>query len=193
MTDLSRPVAAGLKRIESNQDRAVELLATKGFSDVGLREMTASLEVTAGAFYHHFSGKDEYFSFLIEAHYADFLMTVMRSNRTVHRISAAIDAILRLQARRPWYFKLAAREADRLLQLPGASEVMLLRQKINRSLLKALGDPEVQGDPGSACLNLLEHLLIWTADSHLPPREHRAVVERVLIAGIMPSAMTSGT
>ncbi|WP_157160466.1 TetR/AcrR family transcriptional regulator [Pseudomonas brassicacearum] len=193
MTDSSRPVAAGLKRIESNQDHAVELLATRGFSDVGLREMTASLDVTAGAFYHHFAGKDEYFSFLMEAHYADFLMAVMRSKKTAHRLAAAIDAILRLQTHRPWYFKLAAREADRLKQLPGACEIMLLRQKINRSLLKAMGDPEAQGDPGNACLDLLEHLLIWTADSHLPTRERRVVVERVLIAGIIPSAMTTGT
>lgn len=189
MTDMSRPVAAGLKRIESNQDRAVELLATKGFSDVGLREMTASLDVTAGTFYHHFSGKDEYFVFLIEAHYADFLMAV--SNKTVHRIGAAIDAILRLQARRPWYFKLAAREADRLHQLPGAGEIMLLRQNINRRLMKALDDPVIQGDSSDACLNLLEHLLIWTAGSNLPPHERRTVVERVLLAGIMSNAKTT--
>lgn len=56
--------------------------------------MTASLEVTSDAFYHHFSDKDEHFVFLIEAQSRTSWMAITRTNKALYRIGAALDAIL---------------------------------------------------------------------------------------------------
>ncbi|WP_414157057.1 TetR/AcrR family transcriptional regulator [Pseudomonas sp. BNK-15] len=184
MNVLSNPLTGRQSRLLSNQDRVVELLATKGFSAVGLREMAASMDVTAAAFYHHFTSKDEYLGFLIEGHYSEFLQAITVSKRPRLCFRAIIEALMDLQGRRQWYFKLAAREADRL---GGDCEVVSLRQRINERLLKAFPAKAVRAVPDTMLLTLLEHLLVWTCDARMLEIDRKRIIGRLLLAGAVPA------
>ncbi|WP_411561657.1 TetR/AcrR family transcriptional regulator [Pseudomonas shirazensis] len=171
-------------RLLSNQDRVVELLATKGFSAVGLREMAASLDVTAAAFYHHFTSKDEYLGFLIESHYSEFLQVISARKRPRLCVRAVIEALIDLQSRRQWYFKLAAREVHKL---GGDCEVASLRQRINERLLHALPAKAGKAVPETMLLTLLEHLLVWTCDASMQEADRKRIISRLLLAGALPA------
>ena len=187
MNASSNPLTVRQSRLISNQDRVVELLATKGFSDVGLREMAASLDVTAAAFYHHFTGKDEYLVYLIESHYAEFLDAITGCRRTRQPVRAIIESLIDLQDRRQWYFKLAARETDKLHSLGVDSEVVSLRMKISVRLLEALPCATGKALPENMLLTLLEHLLVWTCDAKMPKIDRKKMINRLLVAGAVPA------
>lgn len=130
----------GLSRLTNNQEKAVELLAAKGFGNVGLREMANALEVTAGAFYYHFAGKDDYLNFLLEAHYTELLAAVAISRSARPSLTSTVNRLVDLHIHRESYFILAAREFGRLQYQASDSAINALRDKINQHLIRTV-DP----------------------------------------------------
>lgn len=183
MTNALSPT--GLSRLTNNQEKAVELLAAKGFGNVGLREMANALEVTAGAFYYHFAGKDDYLNFLLEAHYTELLAAVAISRSARPSLTSTVSRLVDLHIHRESYFILAAREFGRLQYQASDSAINALRHKINQHLIRTV-DPKLENQPGYACLCLLEHLLPWTAEANMLPSERKAVIAKLLIAGMTP-------
>ncbi len=186
MTSIPPSPTTGLSRLASNQEKAVALLAAKGSGNVGLREMATALEITAGAFYHHFAGKDDYLNFLLEAHYTELLATVAISKAARPSLSATVGRMVDLHMRRECYFILAAREYGELQRQDSDSAIGSLRHKINQHLVRAV-DIELVNQPGCACLGLLEHLLLWTAEANLLPSDRKVVIARLLAAGMKPA------
>lgn len=169
-------------RLISNQDRVVELLATRGFSDVGLREMAASLDVTAAAFYHHFASKDEYLVFLLEAHYDACLQAITGAGRPLGCITQIIEKLIELQDHRKWYFKLAVREADRLSQVGADNEVLALRAQIEQRLFEVLTVDSGATLPANMLLTLLEHLLVWTCAGQTSKVARKQMINTLMVA-----------
>ena len=52
------------------------LMASKGFSAVGLNEILATAEVPKGSFYHYFGSKDAFGEALLEAYFEDYLADI---------------------------------------------------------------------------------------------------------------------
>lgn len=184
------PYPNGLSRLASNQEKAVELLAKKGFGNVGVREMATALEITAGAFYHHFAGKEDYLNFLLEAHYTEFLSAVALSKTARPSLVTIVARLVDLHMGRQCYFLLAAREFGGTQRHASNSVINLLRQKINQHLVSAIGSElENQPDSGCTCLSLLEHLLLWTAEADLPLNKRKVVITTLLAAGMRPTRL----
>jgi TetR/AcrR family transcriptional repressor of nem operon len=57
-------------------DAAQALMATKGFSAVGLNEILASASVPKGSFYHYFGSKDAFGDALLKAYFENYLADI---------------------------------------------------------------------------------------------------------------------
>lgn len=53
-----------------------QIMAAKGFSAVGLKEILVAAEVPKGSFYHYFASKDAYGEALLEAYFTGYLADV---------------------------------------------------------------------------------------------------------------------
>jgi AcrR family transcriptional regulator len=71
-----RPIASGMKVTKTAQTAATkarlervarELFAERGFEGVSAEELVASAEVTRGALYHHYEGKEGLFAAVVES------------------------------------------------------------------------------------------------------------------------------
>jgi AcrR family transcriptional regulator len=71
-----RPIASGMKVTKTAQTAATkarlervarELFAERGFEGVSAEELVASAEVTRGALYHHYEGKEGLFAVVVES------------------------------------------------------------------------------------------------------------------------------
>ncbi len=104
---------------------ARELFLTKGYADTGTPEIVASAQVTRGALYHHFNGKQAlFFSVVLQA--ADEVASAIHSES-----SGAGSALENILSGANAYFSAMA-EQDRaqllLLQAPAILDTNQLRQ-----------------------------------------------------------------
>ncbi len=70
---------------EERRDKALELLAVKGFGQVSMRELASHLGLTAGSLYHHFPSKQHLLFDLIEELFEELLATLQRPRRSAER------------------------------------------------------------------------------------------------------------
>ncbi|MFK0121596.1 TetR/AcrR family transcriptional regulator [Streptomyces sp. NPDC090994] len=57
-------------------DTARRIVATKGYSAVGINEILAAAGVPKGSFYHHFSSKDAFGEAMMQSYFDDYLATL---------------------------------------------------------------------------------------------------------------------
>ena len=65
-------------RLCEHRNKALELLASKGFGQVGMRELASSLGLTPGSLYHHYPSKQHLLLDLIDEFYEELLTTLGR-------------------------------------------------------------------------------------------------------------------
>lgn len=172
----SLPVCAPLSRYERNRPLALALFVERGFGQVSLREVAATLELTVGTFYHHCDCKQTLLFEFIEEHYLRLLDLFKQRSQgrrsTSITLATVLEGLMQLYERDPHYFLLALRERhtlrdhDRLRidalrgQLGGHLTQLLLADGITDG-------KRVMVEPAIA---LFEQLPLWAP--HCAPNPH---------------------
>ncbi|MFJ3485926.1 TetR/AcrR family transcriptional regulator [Pseudomonas sp. NPDC090202] len=187
--DTAAPVADRAGRFALNREKALALFASKGFAQVGMRELATQMGVSPGALYHHYPSKQHLLFDFVEEFYEELLEAMQIADvQSGDRVGAVIDAHLDLYARLHWHFSIAMRDGDSLtpeLQ----QEVAALKARYHEKL-SALLDfrridccDEVQAVT-RAIAALLNATPAWVNESALQAPARRALLENLLRGAI---------
>ena len=131
-------------RLCEHRNKALELLASKGFGQVGMRELASSLGLTPGSLYHHYPSKQHLLLDWIEEFYEELLTTLgrveQRPRSRQDNLQRLIHAHLNLHREMPWHFRLVERDCGCLTE-DQQLRVRQLREQYERRLLQMLGRP----------------------------------------------------
>ncbi|MNM13398.1 HTH-type transcriptional repressor KstR2 [compost metagenome] len=73
---VSMPMPERCSRFAEYRDKVLELFASKGFGQVGMRELATCLGLSPGSLYHHYPSKQHLLLDLIEEFYEELLATL---------------------------------------------------------------------------------------------------------------------
>lgn len=128
-------------RFAQSRDKALELFASKGFGQVGMRELAAYLGLTPGSLYHHYPSKQHLLLDLIEEFYEELLATLTRIERRSRTSQGSllplIQAHLKLHQDMPWHFRLVERDSS-CLNDDQQVRVRQLQQRYEQQLMRML-------------------------------------------------------
>jgi len=179
-------------RLCEHRNKALELLASKGFGQVGMRELASSLGLPPGSLYHHYPSKQHLLLDLIEEFYEELLTTLgrveQRPRSRQDNLQRLIHAHLRLHEEMPWHFRLVERDSGCLTQ-DQQLRVRQLREQYERRLLQMLGRPrrlsaQALQAAGHAIATLLNNAPSWLADQALDEAERTELLENLLTGAI---------
>ena len=172
------PMPERCSRFAEYRDKVLELFASKGFGQVGMRELATCLGLSPGSLYHHYPSKQHLLLDLIEEFYEELLCALERTGDKVSvkrdRLDNLIHAHLKLHQEMPWHFRLVERDSG-CLDEPQQGRVRQLREQYERRLLLKLGvksglDEPAQRAVGHAIANLLNSAPGWLAQGSLDER-----------------------
>lgn len=154
------------------RNRALQLFAERGFSNISIRELARHLGITPGAFYHHCNSKEELLFELIAEHYLAVQALIERNQHLASSRNALQQVVYGLLARHkssPGSFVLSTRDLNCLPETD-RNYVEGIRQRIQQALARLLSTLRLeQQDPTPAvalpALQLLEHLPVWLNDT----------------------------
>ena len=136
------PMPERCSRFAEYRDKVLELFASKGFGQVGMRELATCLGLSPGSLYHHYPSKQHLLLDLIEEFYEELLATLGRIEKKApakrDRLNNLIRAHLNLHRDMPWHFRLVERDSGCLNEEQQA-RVQHLREQYERKLLLMLG------------------------------------------------------
>ena len=136
------PMPERCSRFAEYRDKVLELFASKGFGQVGMRELATCLGLSPGSLYHHYPSKQHLLLDLIEEFYEELLATLgridQRTSAKRDRLQNLIRAHLNLHQEMPWHFRLVERDSGCLNQ-EQQERVRQLREQYERKLLLMLG------------------------------------------------------
>ena len=120
------------------RERALELFATKGFVQVGMRELANHLGVTPGALYHHYPSKQHLlFDFIVEF-YEEMLSALRCQGRlSPDPLAFLVKVHLDLYHAMPWHFSIVFQDSNSLTA-DQQIEVQRLRLGYLRSISQVL-------------------------------------------------------
>jgi AcrR family transcriptional regulator len=179
-------------RFAEYRDKVLELFASKGFGQVGMRELATCLGLSPGSLYHHYPSKQHLLLDLIEEFYEELLATLGRiEHKTLakrDRLNGLIRAHLDLNRDMPWHFRLVERDSGCLNEEQQA-RVRQLREQYERRLLKVLGVRSRFSEPGlvaagHAIAALLNSAPIWLSPHALDEQEHDELLESMVSGAI---------
>ncbi|BCX67292.1 MULTISPECIES: TetR/AcrR family transcriptional regulator [Pseudomonas] len=179
-------------RFAEYRDKVLELFASKGFGQVGMRELAACLGLSPGSLYHHYPSKQHLLLDLIEEFYEELLATLGRIEQKApakrDRLNSLIRAHLNLHRDMPWHFRLVERDS-RCLNEEQQARVRHLREQYERRLLVMLGAKTRFSEPGvlaagHAIARLLNSAPDWLARHSLDEHEHDELLENLVSGGI---------
>jgi 3-hydroxybutyryl-CoA dehydrogenase len=111
----SMPMPERCSRFAEYRDKVLELFASKGFGQVGMRELATCLGLSPGSLYHHYPSKQHLLLDLIEEFYEELLATLGRIEQKApakrDRLNSLIRAHLNLHREMPWHFRLVERDS----------------------------------------------------------------------------------
>lgn len=184
------PTTERCSRFADSRDKALELFASKGFGQVGMRELAAYLGLTPGSLYHHYPSKQHLLLDLIEEFYEELLATLARieRRRSLDRLQPLIQAHLKLHQDMPWHFRLVERDSSCLNEEQQAQVRQLqlgYEQRLIRVLcpVSSLNEPALQA-AGHAIASLLNNAPGWLQHHPLPPRERERLLHSLLAGAI---------
>jgi AcrR family transcriptional regulator len=145
------PMPERCSRFAEYRDIVLELFASKGFGQVGMRALATCLGLSPGSLYHHYPSKQHLLLDLIEEFYEELLSTLGRIDQKGSakrdKLPNLIRAHLNLHREMPWHFRLAERDSG-CLNAEQQARVRQLREQYERTLLKMLGAPSRLGEQG---------------------------------------------
>ncbi|QXH97266.1 TetR/AcrR family transcriptional regulator [Pseudomonas ogarae] len=186
------PMAERCSRFAESRDKALELFASKGFGQVGMRELASHLGLTPGSLYHHYPSKQHLLADLIEEFFEELLATLGRIEQQPRdkrgNLQRLIRAHLKLHRDMPWHFRLVERDSG-CLNLEQQQRVQHLREQYERRLLLMLGAPRrlpsrAIAAAGHAIATLLNSAPSWLAHHPLGQHEHDELLENLLAGAI---------
>lgn len=179
-------------RFAQSRDKALELFASKGFGQVGMRELAAYLGLTPGSLYHHYPSKQHLLLDLIEEFYEELLATLTRIERRSRtsqgNLLPLIQAHLKLHQDMPWHFRLVERDSS-CLNDDQQVRVRQLQQRYEQQLMRMLCPAIRLGDQallaaGHTIASLLNSAPGWLGQHPLPPRERDRLLHSLLVGAI---------
>ncbi len=185
-------MAERCSRFAESRDKALELFASKGFGQVGMRELASHLGLTPGSLYHHYPSKQHLLADLIEEFFEELLATLGRIEQQPRdkrgNLQRLIRAHLKLHREMPWHFRLVERDSG-CLNLEQQQRVRHLREQYERRLLLMLGTPRrlpsrAIAAAGHAIATLLNSAPSWLAHQPLEQHEHDELLENLLAGAI---------
>ena len=184
-------MAERCSRFAESRDKALELFASKGFGQVGMRELASHLGLTPGSLYHHYPSKQHLLLDLIEEFYDELHSTLKRLQRRKLQgdcLPALIRAHLKLHRELPRHFRLVERDSG-CLNPDQQARVEQLRQGYEQQLLDLLHTPPDLGEgarraTGHALANLLNSAPSWFNGQSLAERERETLLENLLTGAI---------
>jgi AcrR family transcriptional regulator len=184
-------------RFAEYRDKVLELFASKGFGQVGMRELSTCLGLAPGSLYYHYPSKQHLLLDLIEEFYEELLATLGRIEQQApaqrDTLNRLIRAHLNLHQEMPWHFRLAERDSGCLNEEQQA-RVRQLREQYERQLLLMLGARSrftAQGRlvAGHAVASLLNSAPGWMAHPALDEQERDELLGN-LISGAIERCLT---
>lgn len=184
-------MAERCSRFAESRDKALELFASKGFGQVGMRELASHLGLTPGSLYHHYPSKQHLLLDLIEEFFDELHSTLKRLQRRKLQgdcLPALIRAHLKLHRELPRHFRLVERDSG-CLNPDQQVRVGQLRERYEQQLLQLLGTPpglgpQAQRAAAHALANLLNSAPSWFSEQPLAEREREALLENLLSGAI---------
>ncbi|KAF0864142.1 TetR/AcrR family transcriptional regulator [Pseudomonas sp. LD120] len=184
-------MAERCSRFAESRDKALELFASKGFGQVGMRELASHLGLTPGSLYHHYPSKQHLLLDLIEEFFDELHSTLKRLQRRKLQgdcLPALIRAHLKLHRELPRHFRLVERDSG-CLNPDQQLRVGQLRERYEQQLLQLLGPPPGQGEAARratahAVASLLNNAPSWFSEQPLAERERDALLENLLSGAI---------
>ena len=184
------PMPERCERFAEYRDKVLELFASKGFGQVGMRELATCLGLSAGSLYHHYPSKQHLLSDLIEEFYEELLATLGRIEKKSKRnlLPSLIQAHLNLHREMPWHFRLAERDSG-CLNDDQQARVRHLREQYERTLLQILGaksrfSEQGQRAAGHAIAHLLNSAPGWLAQHPLSDAERDELLENLVSGAV---------
>ncbi len=186
------PMPERCSRFAEYRDIVLELFASKGFGQVGMRELATCLGLSPGSLYHHYPSKQHLLLDLIEEFYEELLSTLGRIDQKGStkrdKLPNLIRAHLNLHREMPWHFRLAERDSG-CLNAEQQARVRQLREQYERTLLKMLGAPSRLGEQGliaagHAIANLLNSAPGWLAHHPLEEAQRDELLESLVIGAV---------
>ena len=182
------PMPERCSRFAEYRDKVLELFASKGFGQVGMRELATCLGLAPGSLYHHYPSKQHLLLDLIEEFYEELLATLGRIEQKASakrdRLISLIRAHLNLHQEMPWHFRLVERDSG-CLNDEQQARVRQLREQYERKLLLMLGtksrlSEQGQHAAGHAIANLLNSAPGWLAQHALDEHERDELLENLV-------------
>lgn len=179
-------------RFAEYRDKVLELFASKGFGQVGMRELATCLGLAPGSLYHHYPSKQHLLLDLIEEFYEELLATLGRIEQTApakrDRLNQLIRAHLNLYQEMPWHFRLVERDSG-CLNEEQQERVRQLRERYERKLLLMLGARLRFSDQallaaGHAIAALLNSTPSWLTHYSLDEQERSNLMENMVSGAI---------
>jgi AcrR family transcriptional regulator len=186
------PMPERCSRFAEYRDIVLELFASKGFGQVGMRELATCLGLSPGSLYHHYPSKQHLLLDLIEEFYEELLSTLGRIDQKASakrdKLPNLIRAHLNLHREMPWHFRLAERDSG-CLNDEQQARVRQLREQYERTLLKMLGAPSRLGEQGlkaagHAIANLLNSAPGWLAQHPLDEAQRDELLENLVTGAV---------
>lgn len=186
------PMPERCSRFAEYRDKVLELFASKGFGQVGMRELATCLGLSPGSLYHHYPSKQHLLLDLIEEFYEELLATLARIEHKPlakrDRLNSLIRAHLDLNRDMPWHFRLVERDSG-CLNEEHQARVRQLREQYERRLLKVLGVRSRFSEPGlvaagHAIAALLNTAPTWLSPHALDEQEHDELLESMVSGAI---------
>ncbi|NUU37636.1 TetR/AcrR family transcriptional regulator [Pseudomonas sp. C2B4] len=186
------PMPERCSRFAEYRDKVLELFASKGFGQVGMRELATCLGLSPGSLYHHYPSKQHLLLDLIEEFYEELLATLGRIEQKApakrDRLNSLIRAHLNLHRDMPWHFRLVERDSGCLNEEQQA-RVRQLREQYERRLLVMLGARSRFSESGllaagHAIAALLNNAPSWLSPHPLDEAEQDELLENMLSGAI---------
>ncbi|MGE8186807.1 TetR/AcrR family transcriptional regulator [Pseudomonas sp. NPDC086278] len=187
------PMPERCERFAEYRDKVLELFASKGFGQVGMRELAACLGLSPGSLYHHYPSKQHLLLDLIEEFYEELLSTLGRIDKKAlakrDKLQNLIRVHLTLHQEMPWHFRLAERDSG-CLNEEQQERVRQLREQYERQLLKILLgskprlNDQAQQATGHAIASLLNSAPGWLAQPSLDERDREELLENLVSGAI---------
>lgn len=154
---------AAIDRFLNTRSQALSLFASKGYSNVGMRELASALGINCGSIYNHIESKEallyEFFEELYELLHWKAAQIVQRT-AAPDRLRAIIEMHLELHARMPCHFQLVEREWPNLTE-PWLSQATALRLSYEQLVASALDHPAADLSCAKAVVTLLNQASAW--------------------------------
>lgn len=186
------PMPERCSRFAEYRDKVLELFASKGFGQVGMRELATCLGLAPGSLYHHYPSKQHLLLDLIEEFYEELLATLGRIEQKApakrDKLHALIRAHLNLHQEMPWHFRLAERDSG-CLNEEQQDRVRQLREQYEQKLLVMLGARSRFSEQGRlaagyAIGNLLNSAPGWLAQHSLDEHARDELLESLVSGAI---------